>query len=64
MLRSHGRGVAKNSQHVLGKAIDIRLTDVPVRQVHKIAIDLGLGGVGHYVKSDFVHLDTGRVRSW
>lgn len=64
MLRARSSGVAKTSQHLHGKAIDVRLTDVPTPQLRKVAFDLGLGGIGYYQASDFVHLDTGRFRTW
>ena len=59
-----GSGVAKRSLHMQGKAIDVRLADVPTSQLRRAAIDLQAGGVGYYPKSDFVHLDTGRFRTW
>jgi len=62
--RSADSGVAKHSQHLLGKAIDVRLTDVPIEKIRKVAYGLGLGGVGFYSQSNFVHLDTGRFRTW
>ena len=64
MLRSRSNGVASKSQHLLGKAIDVRLTDVDTATLRDTALALGLGGVGYYRKSDFVHIDTGRVRRW
>lgn len=64
MLRARSGGVAKKSQHLLGKAIDVRLTDVPVRKLRSVAYELKRGGVGFYEASDFVHLDTGRFRTW
>jgi len=64
MLRSSSNGVAQKSQHLHGKAIDVRLTDVSIKALRKVAYDLQLGGVGFYEKSDFVHLDTGRFRTW
>ena len=64
MLRSRSGGVAKNSQHVHGKAIDVRLTDVPISTLRRVAYELKRGGVGYYETSDFVHLDTGRFRTW
>ena len=64
MLRNRSNGVAKQSQHLLGKAIDVRLTDVPIETIRRIAYKLGVGGVGFYTKSNFVHLDTGRFRTW
>lgn len=63
-LRSQGRGVAKKSLHMQGKAIDVRLTDVKTSYLKKAAIELKRGGVGYYASSNFVHLDTGRVRYW
>lgn len=47
-----------------GQAIDFNLEGVPLSKVHKAAKELRLGGVGYYPKSDFVHIDTGPVRSW
>lgn len=64
MLRKMGRGVAQKSQHLLGKAIDVRLTDVSVEELREVAYEMGKGGVGFYSKSRFVHLDTGRFRTW
>ena len=64
MLRRHRGGVAKRSLHMQGKAIDVRLTDARTRDLRQVGLDLAQGGVGYYAKSDFVHLDTGRVRFW
>ena len=66
MLRSRGQntGVAKNSQHLLGKAIDVRLEGVKTSKLRDTALSMRRGGVGFYAASDFVHLDTGRPRSW
>jgi uncharacterized protein YcbK (DUF882 family) len=64
MLRNKSIGVAKKSLHMRGKAIDLRLTDVDSANLRKAAVALGQGGVGYYRKSDFVHLDTGRFRTW
>ncbi len=64
MLRDRSKNVAKRSMHMEGKAIDIRLTDVPLSVVRETALSLKQGGVGYYPKSDFVHLDTGRPRFW
>ena len=63
-LRVHSSGVAENSLHVIGKAIDIRVPGRETRILQKAAIALKGGGVGYYPKSDFVHVDVGRVRSW
>lgn len=64
LLHSKSKGVAKNSQHVLGKAIDVRLRGLDLERLRETARDLRLGGVGYYPGSDFVHVDTGRVRYW
>lgn len=64
MLRAHTSGVAKNSLHIVGRAIDVRLTDLDTCKLRDTAKDLRCGGVGYYEHSDFVHLDTGRVRFW
>jgi uncharacterized protein YcbK (DUF882 family) len=64
MLHSKSKGVARNSQHVLGKAIDVRLRRLDLKRLHDTARELRLGGVGYYPGSDFVHVDTGRVRYW
>ena len=63
-LRAHTEGVAAGSLHMVGQAIDIRLTDVPLPKLRDAAKALGVGGVGYYPSSDFVHVDTGRVRFW
>lgn len=65
MLRQRGGGgVAKRSLHMTGQAIDIRVEGLPLAQLRAAALSLGLGGVGYYPRSQFVHVDTGRVRSW
>lgn len=64
MLRSQSNGVAKKSYHMKGRAIDVRLSDVKTSHVRDIAKKLRIGGVGYYRDSDFIHLDTGPVRSW
>ena len=64
MLRSKSGGVARNSQHVLGNAIDVRLRGVRIEKLRDTALELQRGGVGYYQQSDFVHVDTGRVRRW
>ena len=63
-LRSNADGVARNSLHLKGQAIDIRLADVSLPQLHRAAIATRRGGVGYYPDSHFVHVDTGRVRTW
>jgi uncharacterized protein YcbK (DUF882 family) len=64
MLRAHSSGVAEHSQHLLGKAIDVRLRGLATADLHRIGLELARGGVGYYRESDFVHFDTGAVRSW
>jgi len=64
MLSQNSTGVAKKSLHMQGKAIDIRIPGVDIKHLHKGALALKSGGVGLYSRSDFVHLDVGRVRYW
>ena len=64
LLRSRSKSVARRSQHLLGKAIDVRLDDVELEKLHHTAVEMQRGGVGYYPKSNFVHLDAGRVRRW
>lgn len=64
MLRQNSRGVAKRSLHMDGKALDIRLSGCDIKQLHRAAKSLKAGGVGLYSQSNFVHVDTGRVRYW
>ena len=64
MLAATSDGVSSRSLHMEGKAIDIRLTGVPLERFRDLALASGTGGVGYYPGSDFVHLDVGRVRSW
>jgi uncharacterized protein YcbK (DUF882 family) len=63
-LREKSTGVAASSLHMAGKAIDIRLGDVKLPALRAAAIDLRAGGVGYYPDSQFVHVDTGRIRAW
>lgn len=63
-LRSKSRGVAKNSYHMKGMAVDLRLPGVSLKTLRRAAIDLRMGGVGYYPKTNFVHLDSGKARSW
>jgi len=64
MLRANGHGVAGGSLHLQGRAIDVRLADVDSAVLRDAALEAGRGGVGYYRSSDFVHVDTGRVRRW
>lgn len=64
ILASMTDGVASQSLHMQGKAVDIRLPGHSTRMVGRAALSLKAGGVGIYPHSDFVHIDTGRVRHW
>jgi uncharacterized protein YcbK (DUF882 family) len=64
MLRATGHQVAERSQHMEGHAIDVRLKDCPLARLRELALAAKRGGVGYYPRSNFVHVDTGRVRSW
>ncbi|MGL4637629.1 MAG: DUF882 domain-containing protein [Beijerinckiaceae bacterium] len=66
MLRRRSRGVAKNSQHMTGKAVDFNFPDVNMSRVRDIGLRLQNGGVGYYPRANnpWVHLDTGGVRHW
>jgi len=64
MLAAQGSGVAKNSYHLHGQAIDIRMEDRSTSDIHQVAMNLAAGGVAIYGSSDFVHLDTGPFRTW
>ena len=63
-LASVSRGVARDSQHMNGNAMDIRFPGVAVYSIRQAAYSLNMGGVGFYPRSGFVHLDTGPVRYW
>lgn len=63
-LRSASEGVAKNSLHMTGQAIDLRLPGFQTQRIREIAVSLKAGGVGYYPRSNFVHMDTGDVRTW
>lgn len=64
MLRREGWGVARNSLHMQGMAIDIGLPGWQTRHIANCALSLQRGGVGFYGRSNFVHLDVGEVRTW
>ncbi len=63
-LRAHTTGVAKNSLHIQAEAIDLRMPGVNTLTLRRAALALHRGGVGYYPHSDFIHVDTGRVRQW
>ena len=64
MLRSRSRGVARNSYHTRGKAVDMTLKSRSVSQMARAALSLRAGGVGRYTRSKFVHVDSGPIRDW
>lgn len=64
MLRSRSRGVASRSLHMSGRAIDFRIPSVDTRFLRDQALRTQLGGVGLYSRADFLHIDSGRVRTW
>lgn len=63
-LAAASGGVAKHSLHMEAKAIDIRIPGKDLRMLQRAAMSAKVGGVGYYADSQFVHVDTGRVRSW
>lgn len=64
MLNSRSNGVAKKSLHMRGRAIDIRLPGTELRNLRKAALSMKAGGVGYYPQANFLHVDTGRFRTW
>jgi uncharacterized protein YcbK (DUF882 family) len=63
-LRRNSCGVAKKSYHLRGQALDIRIPGCDLRTLKKLAFKLRSGGVGYYPRSQFIHIDTGPVRTW
>ncbi len=63
-LAKTGEGVAVDSLHMQGRAVDIYIEGVPLALVHAEAVALKVGGVGYYPQNGFIHIDTGRVRYW
>jgi uncharacterized protein YcbK (DUF882 family) len=63
-LHERSSGVSQRSLHMQGRAIDVRMSGVDCASLAAHALDLKRGGVGYYRASDFVHLDTGRFRTW
>lgn len=64
LRNTRGGGVARNSLHMEGRAIDVRLPGVPLADLRDAAVSLKAGGVGYYAGQQFIHIDTGRVRQW
>ena len=63
-LIAGGHHVAKQSMHLQGRAMDVRLHGIELAAFRDLALAAKRGGVGFYPRSNFVHIDTGRVRSW
>ena len=64
MLRANSSGVAKKSLHMEGRAIDLRMEGFSSARIRDIASSLESGGVGYYSRSNFVHMDSGDIRTW
>jgi uncharacterized protein YcbK (DUF882 family) len=64
MLCRESGNVAKNSLHIQGKAVDIRLPDRKISAIRRVAVSLKKGGVGYYPSENFVHVDVGDIRCW
>jgi uncharacterized protein YcbK (DUF882 family) len=64
LLRKCGSGAAKNSYHIKGQAVDIRIPGYKASVLRRAAYELKIGGVGYYPKRGFVHVDVGPVRYW
>lgn len=64
LLRRQGRGVAAQSLHLQGRALDVRIPGVQLDRLKETALLLGRGGVGYYPRPDFVHIDSGPFRRW
>lgn len=64
LLQSKGRGVASQSLHLQGRALDVRIPGVQLDRLKETALLLGRGGVGYYPRPDFIHIDSGPVRRW
>jgi uncharacterized protein YcbK (DUF882 family) len=64
ILRKKGHQVARDSQHTKGNAVDFFIPRVPIHTLHAWAKEQALGGVGLYLESGFIHMDTGKVRYW
>lgn len=63
-LAARSGGVARHSLHLEGEALDLRLPGRELKDVQRAALALRRGGVGYYPRSNFVHIDIGRVRTW
>jgi len=64
LLRRESDGVSKHSLHIEGKALDIVIPAVNLSRVRKTALALRQGGVGYYPETGFIHIDSGKLRTW
>ena len=64
VLRKRNRRVARNSLHMAGMAVDLRMPHLHVKHLCNAALEMRCGGVGYYARRGFVHLDVGDVRTW
>ena len=64
LLQHEGHHAAAHSEHLLGKAADIRIGGVRLKHLRRAALSLNAGGVGTYWRDNFVHVDVGPVRHW
>jgi len=64
LLQHEGHNAAAHSEHLLGKAADIRIGGVRLKHLRRAALSLNAGGVGTYWRDGFVHVDVGPVRHW
>jgi uncharacterized protein YcbK (DUF882 family) len=64
LLAQNGRHVARHSLHRVGQAIDIAIPGIPLDKIRHTAVALQLGGVGYYPGAGFVHIDSGKIRTW
>ncbi len=63
-MAKHNDGVAMNSYHTKGKAVDLALKGISTKEIHELATQIHVGGIGYYPESGFVHIDVGPVRNW
>ncbi len=63
-LAKQNSGVASNSYHIKGRAIDIRIPGRDTKELREAGLRLRVGGVGYYARSNFAHFDTGPFRTW